>query len=76
MDWESGLCLERNNINLSSGLLINKVDTLIKFWTPLQKISNKKKKALNKPWMAKGIIKSIGIKNKLLKKNVLFERPT
>ena len=68
VDWESELRLERNNINLSSELLISKVERLINFWAPLQKTSNKRKKTLNKPWMTKGIIKSIEIKNKLHKK--------
>ena len=44
VDWESELRLERNSINLSSELLFNKVDTMRNFWTPLQKISNKKRK--------------------------------
>ena len=59
VDWESELSLERSNINLSSKLLINEVDRLINFWSPLQKISDKSKKTLSKPWMPKGIIKSI-----------------
>ena len=48
VNWEYELCLERNNINLSSELLINKVDRLINFWASLQKISIKRKKTLNK----------------------------
>ena len=63
IDWEAELRLERNGINLSSELFIIKVNKLINFWAPLQKVSNKRKKALNKPWMTKGIlIKSIAIK--------------
>ena len=68
IDWEAELRLERNNVNLSSELLIIKVNKLINFWAPLQKVSNKRKKALNKPWMTKGILKSIAIKNRLHKK--------
>ena len=68
VDWKSELCLEHNSINLSSELLISKVDRLINFWASLQKIPYKRKKALNKPWMTKGIIKSIRIKNRLHKK--------
>ena len=75
MDGESELRLERNNINLSSELLINKVGRLINFWAPLQKIPNKRKKTLNKPWMTKGIIKSIGIKNRLHKKMCRLKDP-
>ena len=67
VDWETDLRLECNNINLSSELLINKVDRLINFWAPLQKISKKRKKTLNKPWMTEGIIKSLGVKIRLEK---------
>ena len=44
IDWEAELRLERNNVNLSSELLITKVNKLINFWAPLQKVSNKRKK--------------------------------
>ena len=49
VDWECEFSLECNNINLSSEILINKMDRLINFWSPLQKISNKRKKTLKKP---------------------------
>ena len=75
VDWESELHLEHNNINLSSELLINKVDRLRNLWLPLQKTSNKKKKTLNKVWMTKAIIKSIGIKNRLHKKMCILKDP-
>ena len=69
------LRLERNNINLSSELLIIKVNTLINFWAHLQKISSKNKKTLNKLWMTKGIIKCIGIKNRPHKKLCRLKDP-
>ena len=46
-DWEAELRSGRNNVSLSSELLIIKVDKLINFWAPLQKVSNKRKKAIN-----------------------------
>ena len=49
IDWEAELGLEHNNVNLSLELLIIKVNRLINLWAPLQKVSNKRKKALNKP---------------------------
>ena len=58
--WITGKCglgiwapLRMYNINLSSELLINIVDRLTNFWTPLKEISNKRKKTLNKPRMTK-----------------------
>ena len=44
IDWEAEPHLERNNVNLSSELLITKVNKLINFWAPLQKVSNKREK--------------------------------
>ena len=75
VDWESELRLECNNINLSSELFINKVDRLINFWAAPQKISNKRKKAPNKPWMTKGSIKPIGIKSRLHKEICRLKDP-
>ena len=68
IDWEVELGLEHNNLNLSLELLIIKVNRLINFWASLQKVSNKRKKAFNKPWMTKDVLKSIAIKNRLHKK--------
>ena len=39
----------------------------LNFWAPLQKISNKQKKLLSKPWLTSGILKSVEIKNRLHK---------
>ena len=75
MNWQSELHLEGNNINLSSELLINKVDRLINFWAHFSKIFNKRKKTLNRSWMNKDIIKSIGIKNRLFKKLCCLKNP-
>ena len=75
IDWEAELRLERNNVNLLSELLISKVNKLINFWAPPQKVSNKGKEALNKPWMTKGILKSMAIKNRIHKKMCCSKDP-
>ena len=67
-DWVSELRLSHNDVNLSSELFLRKVEKLINFWAPLQKVSNKQKKLLNKPWLTSGILKSIEIKNRLHKR--------
>ena len=68
MDWVSELRLGRNDVNLSSELFLRKVEKLINFWAPLQKVSNKQKKLLNKPWLTSSILKLIEIKNRLHKR--------
>ena len=45
-DWVSKLRLSHNDVNLSSELFLRKVEKLINFWAPLQKVSNKQKKLL------------------------------
>ena len=61
VNWVSELRLNRNDVNLSSGLFLRKVEKLINFWAPFQKLSNKQKKVLNKPGLPSGILKSIEI---------------
>ena len=67
-DWVSELRLSRNDVNLPSELVLRNVVKLKTFWAPLQKVSNKHKKLLNKPWLTSGILKSIEIKNRLHKR--------
>ena len=38
---------------------LKKIEQLINFWAPLQRVSNKKKKLQNKHWITKGLLKSI-----------------
>ena len=64
-NWVEVLCIEQNNVNKSTNILLNKIQKLIEFWALLQKMLNSKKKTLNKPWITKGILKSISIKNNL-----------
>ena len=54
--------------DLSLELLLNKVQILINFWAPPKKMSNKKKQLQIKPWLTKGLLKSIEVKNRLYKK--------
>ena len=49
-------------------IFLKKVEQLINFWVPLQRVSNKKKKLQNKPWVTKGLLKSIETKNKIYRK--------
>ena len=53
IDWATELQVNCNNADLSSELFL--IEQLINFWAPLQRISNKKKKLQNKPWVTKGL---------------------
>ena len=46
VDWVSELLLRCNDVNLLSELFLRKVEKLINFWAPLQKVSNKQKKTI------------------------------
>ena len=61
VNWVSELRLNRNDVNLSSGRFLRKVEKLINFWAPFQKVSNKQKKLLNKTWLPNSILKSTEI---------------
>ena len=51
IDWATELQVNHNNADLSSELFFKKIEQPINFWTPLQRVSNKKKKLENKPWV-------------------------
>ena len=75
VDWVSELRLSRDDVNLSSELFLRKVEKLINFWAPLQKVSNKQRKLLNKPWLTSGILKSIETKSRLHKRIYRAKEP-
>ena len=68
IDRTNELRINRVNVDLSTGLLLKKVHQLISFWSPIQKVSNRKKKTQNKPCFTEALLKSIESKNKLCKK--------
>ena len=61
IDWVTELRLSHNDVDLSSASFLKKVEKLINFWAPVQLVSNKQKKLLNKLWITSGILKSIEI---------------
>ena len=62
IDWASELQANCNNAYLSSELFLKKTEQTINFWAPLQRVSNKNKKLQNKPWITKGLLKSVETK--------------
>ena len=75
IDWATELQVKSNNADLSSELFLKKIEQLINFWAPLQRVSNKKKKLQNKPWVTKGLLKSIETKNRLYRKMCRTKNP-
>ena len=65
--WATELQVNLSNADLSSDLFFIKIEQLINFWAPLQRVSNKKKKLQNKPWVIKGLLKPAETKNRLFK---------
>ena len=67
-NWDMELQLNLGNINISTEKFISKINNLINDWAPLKELSNAKQKLQNKPWITKGILKSIKNKNKQYRK--------
>ena len=66
VQFESELC----NIDWKSAFEINKKDA------PIKKLSNKDKKTMKKPWITKGILKSIEKKNRIYRKCIRTKNAT
>lgn len=67
VDWDSelGNC---NNASMMFDALYSKLAQIVNAHVPLKQISRRKLKELAKPWITKGIKKSLMIKNKYYKK--------
>lgn len=63
--WESLNKNDSINVNKLFSTFYNKTNKLINKHAPLKTVSKRKTKQLLKPWITKGILKSIRIKNKL-----------
>ena len=66
-NWDTELQFNSENVNISTENFFSKISNLINHWTPLKELSNAKQKLQNKPWIYKGILKSIKNKNKQYK---------
>ena len=76
IDWNSVLRLSSSKDDLSLNLFFQKIDKLINFWVPLQVQSNTRKISQNKPWITKGVLKSIDTKNRLYNKMCRLTDPS
>ena len=66
IDWVDIVSRDETNINKAFSSFYNKLNKLINKQAPLKPISGRKIKSLSKPWITKGIHKSIKMKNKLV----------
>ena len=67
VNWLKQLLLEQIDLDLSSKNFFDTATRLIDRGVSTKKVPRKQRKRENKPWIAKGIMKSIDQRNKLLK---------
>ena len=63
--WECLSKCDSNNVNKIFSTFYNKTNKLIDKHAPLRTASKRKNKQLLKPWITKGLLKSIRVKNRL-----------
>ena len=74
IDWDE--TIDENDANKSFNQFLNQVNSIIDKYMPLKKISNKEFKRKFKPWITKGILKSIQRKNELFRKYIKCKNET
>ena len=67
LDWAT-LIKEGDNVNNSIKTFIESFNTILDKHAPYKPITNKQAKIMSKPWITKGILKSIKMKDKIHKK--------
>ena len=67
INWNNYLKTNQNNPHQSFELFFQKLHQLFNKHCPKKKITKKQQKSLPKPWLTKGILKSIKVKNKTYK---------
>ena len=67
INWSNYLRTNQNDPHQSFELFFQKLDQLFDKHCPKKKITKKQQKSLPKPWLTKGILKSIKVKNKTYK---------
>ena len=65
VDWSALFANETNDVNSIFSSFYNKFNKLVNKHAPMKTISNRKAKQFSKPWITKGLRKSIKVKNKL-----------
>ena len=65
INWDTVVTTEQGNINRSFSTFYNKVNKVVDKHAPLKTLSRRRTKQLSKPWITRGIRKSIRVKNSL-----------
>ena len=68
LDWNSLLSDCKQDVDLSYKRFLDKITKLLDIHAPVKKLSHKEKKNLFKPWLTKGTLQSIKLKNILYMK--------
>ena len=68
-DWKSVLEINKKDVNFSFSKFFEIFNNLLQKHAPIKKRSNKDKKTMKKPWITKGILKSIEKKNRIYRKS-------
>ena len=74
ISWEN-VITDEGNVNTTLNKFINELEKVIDKHSPFKKLNKKLMSALQKPWVTKGIIKAINIKNKIHKKFIKANDP-
>ena len=65
INWDTVANMEQGYINRSFSTFYNKVNKIVEKHAPLKTLSRRRAKQLSKPWITRGIRKSIRVKNSL-----------
>ena len=57
-----------SDINDNSIESLSKIETVLNKYAPMRKLTNREQKQRNKPWITRGLIKSIKLKDKIYSK--------
>ena len=68
IDWKSVLEINKKDVDFSFSKFFETFNNLLQKHAPIKKLSNKDKKTMKKPWITKGILKSIEKKNRIYRK--------
>ena len=63
INWKSVLGINKKDVDFSFSKFFETFNSLLQKHAPIKKLSNKDKKTMKKPWITKGILKSIEKKN-------------
>ena len=65
VDWEDLLKIDKLNVDNSTKMYLDTINTLLDTYAPLKRINKFKLKLKSKPWITLGLQKSVSVKNKL-----------